>query len=310
MVSSTLGSPTKICWKRRSSAGSFSMRSRYSSSVRRADHVQLAAGQHRLEHVAGVHGGVAARARADDRVQLVDERDDLAAGVLDLLEHGLEPLLELAAVLRAGHHRGQVEAEHPAALEGVGDVAGDDALGQALDDGGLADAGLADEHRVVLGTPRQHLDHPADLGVAADHRVEPAVLGRLGEVDGVLLQRLVGRLGLRAGHPAVAAQGGEALAQPVGGEPGVGEHLLGRGLDGRQRDEEVLGGDVVVLHRRGQVERARQHARQRRRGGGLLDGLPGRPRQRVEGGLRLRGQRRRRRRRPWRPGCARCRRAA
>ena len=33
MVSSTVGSPTNTCWKRRSSAGSFSMCSRYSSSV-------------------------------------------------------------------------------------------------------------------------------------------------------------------------------------------------------------------------------------------------------------------------------------
>ena len=33
IVSSTLGSPTSTCWKRRSSAGSFSMRVRYSSSV-------------------------------------------------------------------------------------------------------------------------------------------------------------------------------------------------------------------------------------------------------------------------------------
>ncbi len=32
-VSSTLGSPTNTCWKRRSSAASFSMYSRYSSSV-------------------------------------------------------------------------------------------------------------------------------------------------------------------------------------------------------------------------------------------------------------------------------------
>ena len=45
------------------------------------------------------------RAGADDRVHLVDEGDDLALGVGDLLEHGLEPLFELAAVLRAGHHR-------------------------------------------------------------------------------------------------------------------------------------------------------------------------------------------------------------
>ncbi len=50
----------------------------------RADHPQLAAGQHRLEHVAGVHRALAGRAGADDGVQLVDEGDDLAVGVLDL----------------------------------------------------------------------------------------------------------------------------------------------------------------------------------------------------------------------------------
>ena len=144
----------------------------------RTDQVQLTAREHRLEHVAGVHRGVAAGARADDGVQLVDEGDHLALGALDLLEHRLEPLLELAAVLRAGDHRGQVEAEHPLALERVRDVARDDALGQSLDDGGLADAGLADQHRVVLGTTRQHLDHPADLGVAADDRVELALSAR------------------------------------------------------------------------------------------------------------------------------------
>ena len=43
----------------------------------RADRAQLAAGQHRLEHVRGVHGALG-RARADDRVQLVDEEDELA----------------------------------------------------------------------------------------------------------------------------------------------------------------------------------------------------------------------------------------
>jgi hypothetical protein len=42
-------------------------------------------------------------------------------------------------------------------------VAGDDALGESLDDGRLAGARLADEHRVVLRAPREHLDDPADL---------------------------------------------------------------------------------------------------------------------------------------------------
>ena len=59
----------------------------------------------------------------------------------------------------------------------LGHVAGHDPLGQALDDGGLADAGLADQHRVVLGAAGQHLDDPADLGVTADDRVELARRG-------------------------------------------------------------------------------------------------------------------------------------
>jgi hypothetical protein len=47
----------------------------------------------------------------------------------------------------------EVERDEPLVLQALGHVAVDDALGEALDDGGLADARLADEHRVVLGAP-------------------------------------------------------------------------------------------------------------------------------------------------------------
>ena len=140
---------------------------------RRADGVQLTAREHRLEQVGGVHGAFGG-ARAHDGVQLVDEQDDLALGVLDLLEHGLEPLLELAAVLGTRDERAQVERDDLAVLEALGHVAADDALGEALGDGGLAHARLADEHRVVLGAAAEHLDDAPDLLVAADDRVELA----------------------------------------------------------------------------------------------------------------------------------------
>jgi hypothetical protein len=120
-------------------------------------------------------------AGADQRVQLVDEQDDLPFGRGDLLQHGLQALLELAAVLRAGDHERPRSSDMTAlVLQALGHVAGDDALGEPLDDGGLADAGLADEHRVVLGAPRQHLHDAADLLVAADHRVELAARAGLG----------------------------------------------------------------------------------------------------------------------------------
>ena len=144
---------------------------------RGADRAQLAARQHRLQQVGGVDRALGG-AGADDRVQLVDEEDGLALGRRHLAEHGLEPLLELAAVLGAGQQRAHVERPDAAALEALRHVAVDDALGQALGDGRLADAGVADQHGVVLRAARQHLHDAADLGVAADDRVDLARLGR------------------------------------------------------------------------------------------------------------------------------------
>src|SRR5262249_61599943 len=65
---------------------------------------------------------------------------------------------------------------------------------------GLADAGLADQHRVVLGAARQHLHDPLDLLLATDHGIELLVARELGEVaaelvedEGAALARLTAR---------------------------------------------------------------------------------------------------------------------
>ena len=135
----------------------------------------------------------------------------------DLLEHRLQALLELAAVLGARHQLADVERDEPLVLERLGHVAVDDALRQPLDDGRLADARLPDQHRVVLGAAREHLDHAADLLVAADDRVELAGAGLLGEVAGEALERLVLRLravvGDRCARPARRERGEQVVAR-------------------------------------------------------------------------------------------------
>ncbi len=138
---------------------------------RRADAAQLAARQHRLEQVRCVDRALG-RAGADDRVQLVDEEHDPTVARANLGEHGLQPLLELSAVLRAGQQRADVERPDAAVLQALRDVARDDPLREPLGDRGLADARLTDQHRVVLRAPREDLDHAANLLVAADHRIE------------------------------------------------------------------------------------------------------------------------------------------
>ena len=143
------------------------------------DAAQLAARQRRLEHVARVHGALGSTG-ADQGVQLVDEQDDLAVRRGDFAQHGLEAVLELAAVLAPRHHRAQVERDNPLVLQRFGHVAAGDALGKPLDDRGFADAGFTDEHRVVLGAPAQHLYDATDLIVSTDDRVELALSGKLG----------------------------------------------------------------------------------------------------------------------------------
>ena len=95
-------------------------------------------------------------------------------------------------------------AKNAALGEEVRDVAVDDLLGQAFHDGRLADTRLADEHRVVLGAAREHLDDAADLLVAADDRIELALAREIGEVLGVPLQRLVLVFGVGIGDPLTA----------------------------------------------------------------------------------------------------------
>ena len=70
----------------------------------RADAVQFPAREGGLQQVGRVHSAVGL-ARADERVHLVDEQDDAAGRGLDFPEDGLQALLELAAVLRAGDQR-------------------------------------------------------------------------------------------------------------------------------------------------------------------------------------------------------------
>ena len=97
--------------------------------------------------------------------------------------------------------------------------AGDDALRQAFDDGGFADARLADQHRIVLGTAGQDLDDAADFLVAADHRVELAFLRGGRQIGGVLLQSFIRAFRVGAGHLAVAAaRGGQGVTQLIRGK--------------------------------------------------------------------------------------------
>ena len=203
-MSSTLGSSTSTRWKRRDERAVLLEVLAVLLERRRADAAKPAARERRLEQVARVHAAAGGGAGADDGVDLVDE-EDRAFGLLQRLDDRLDALLEVAAVARAGEHRAHVERVDGRALERSGDLAALDLERQALGDGGLADAGVAHEERVVLLAPREDLDDAQDLVLAPDERVDAGRPRLFVQVDRVRLERVLGgarrRLDLRLPAP-------------------------------------------------------------------------------------------------------------
>jgi len=112
------------------------------------------------------------------------KQDHLSFLLGQIVEHALQSLLELAAELGACNQRAHVERQDALALEALRHLALTMRCARPSTMAVLADARLADQHRVVFGTPLQHLDGAADLIVAADHRVELAGSRARGEIDG------------------------------------------------------------------------------------------------------------------------------
>ncbi len=179
-------------------------------------------------------------------MQLVDKQDDAPFGLDNLLEHGLESLFKFAPVLGAGDQRAQVKRHQLLVAQPRRHVALDDPLRQAFDDRRLADARFADQHRIVLGAAAQDLDHAANLLVAADHGVQLALARLFGQVAAVLGQRLVLPFGVVGRHALVAADAGQRLHDAVIVDAVALQQLAHLGLRGGHRQQQMLGGGVIV----------------------------------------------------------------
>ena len=244
------------------------------------DGLQLTARQLRLEQRGGVDSALGCTG-TDERVNLIDKQDDVAA-LVNLLEHLLQALLKVTAVAGTGDERAQVQRVNLLVLQGLRHAAIDDVQRQTFHNRGLAHAGLTDENRVVLGAAREHLHDALDLGLAADDWVQLAVLRRLGQVAAELIEHegvraiagaliaATGATHAAAGTGAGASQGRAAtvaiaaitlvalitgkqldnlLAHAREIRAQLGQHLGGHALAlTDEAEQQELGADVLVPH--------------------------------------------------------------
>src|SRR5688500_11486760 len=114
-------------------------------------------------------------------MDLIDEHDGVRMS-LDLLHDLLQALFEVAPIAGAGEQRTHIEGEHGGAFQNLRHLALDDLAGETFRDGGLADAGITDEERVVLLAPAQDLNGALDFRLTSDERIDPTFLRLLVEV--------------------------------------------------------------------------------------------------------------------------------
>ena len=183
-------------------------------------------GQHGLQDVAGIHGPLGSTS-TDYGVKLVYEEDNLAFRFLNLLEHGLQPLLKLTPILGSCNQGPHIQANEAAVLETFGNVSPDHSESQSLHDGCLAHTGIPNEDRIVLGPSREDLDEPPNLVVPADDGVELALGGHLCKVTAVAFQGLIGPFRRLTRHPLMATNGFKDLHQIFPSGPGTGKDLAG-----------------------------------------------------------------------------------
>ena len=207
--------------------------------------MQLAASERGLQHVASIYRAFCL-AGPDHGMQLIDEHDGAAFVGGDVLQYRFQPLFELAAILGTREQHRHVERKHAFVLERLRHFAIDDALREPFHDGGFAHTRLADQHRVVLGATLKDLDGTADLVIAADDRVELALTRALGEVDGVLLERLALAFGFRRIDGGPATHGFDCRLQRLLGQAVILEQPAGVALVVGEREQKYLAGNELV----------------------------------------------------------------
>ncbi|MCB5293720.1 hypothetical protein BJQ90_03178 [Arthrobacter sp. SO3] len=218
------------------------------------DGLELTARQHGLQNRGRIDGALGGTG-TDQGVDFINEQENVAAGA-DLLKDLLEALFEITAVPGTCDHGTQVQRVQLLVLESLRNVAADNRLGKTLDDGGLANARLTDQHRVVLGAAGKDLHHALHFGFAPDHGVQLVLPRSLGQIAPELVQdhgtggnRFNVILARACGFLARVAreQLDDLLADPVEIRTELDQHLGGNAFTlADKAEQDVLGADVVV----------------------------------------------------------------
>src|SRR5215472_6914635 len=126
--------------------------------------------------------------RPDHGVSLVYKEDDWNRGCLDLGDHVLQAILELALDPGPSLEQAEIQRANLHSLQGWWNISRGNPSSETLDHSRLSYSRFTGENRVVLAAARENVDNLANFEIASQHRINLPRLGRRRKIDSELVE--------------------------------------------------------------------------------------------------------------------------
>ena len=156
-------------------------------SCRRANAMEFATSEFRLEHVAQIHRAFGL-ARAHNVVEFIDEHQRIAI-FFDSVNHIFKTLFKVATVFCTSHQRRQIKCKDLLALQSIRHITAVNTFSKAFDNRGLTHARFTDQARIVLCLTAQYQNHTTDFFFTANHRRKLSICRHFHKFTTIKFQR-------------------------------------------------------------------------------------------------------------------------
>ena len=212
------------------------------------DAMQFSSGQHGLEQISRIHCAVAFSG-SDNRMQLVDEENDIAIACLYFIENRFQTFLKLTTEFCTGNQCPHIQRKQPSVFQVIRYVSTDDSKCQSFCYGRFTHARFTYQAGIVFCFSGKNSDHITNFIIPADDRIKFLLAGKLHKILPVFIQYIIGTFRVIRCHMLVSSYYFQYFLKAVLCHPGVRQDpfdILLRFLKNTQHN--MLDGNKIILH--------------------------------------------------------------
>ena len=184
-------------------------------------------------------------------MKFVNEKNNAAFARRNFTQNCFESFLKFTAEFRSCKQRANIKCNDPRSTHRLWTVTIHDALRESFCDRSLANARLANQHRIIFRPPRQDLHAPANFFITADDGIKLSVGSKFVQVFSIFLESFICALCTRIVntlHSTCFANVACGSFKILRIRTNSGENILSCPASLRSRNQQVIAGDVCVLH--------------------------------------------------------------